>query len=102
MAKAPTKTKAEKKEPKRGVGTAAREAILAGQDNDQTLATVQKEFPDANTSVKSINWYRNQLRQEGKKVKTARELKAAKKKAGEAAAKKDGKVVPIAKGKKAA
>ncbi len=80
--------KNEAKEKKRGVGTAAVEAIKAGMDNDEALAAVQKEFPDAKTSKASVNWYRNKLRSDGVKgVKTARELKAAKVKAEKTAAK---------------
>lgn len=73
------------KEPKRGVGTVACEAIRAGQTNEDTLKTVQAEFPTAKTSLASINWYRNKLRSDGEKVPTARELK----KAAAAAAKKN-------------
>ncbi len=73
---------AEKKEVKRGVGTAAVEAIKAGHTNQEVLEIVLKEFPDANTGISSINWYRNRLRSEGAKgVKTNRELTKAKKKA---------------------
>jgi CHASE3 domain sensor protein len=61
--------------PKRGVGVVATEAILAGKTNEETLAIVQKAFPDGKTSLASINWYRNKLRGENKKVLTARELK---------------------------
>jgi hypothetical protein len=75
----------EKKEPKRGVGTAAKEAIRDGKTNDETLAIVQAEFPEAKTSKASINWYRNKLRTDGEKVLTARELK--KKADGDAPAK---------------
>ncbi len=64
-----------KKAPKRGVGTAAAEAILAGKNNEEALAVVLKEFPEAKTSLASINWYRNNLRSEGKTVPTARDLK---------------------------
>ncbi len=61
--------------PKRGVGTVAVEAILAGRTNEEALAACRKEFPEAKTSAASINWYRNKLRREGKKVPTARDLK---------------------------
>lgn len=71
-----TKTK-EKKEPKRGVGTVAKEAIRAGKTNEQALEAVKKAFPDKNTTMASINWYRNKLRGDGEKVKTAREMKKA-------------------------
>lgn len=65
------------KTPKVGVGSIAREAILAGKTNEETLDIVKKKFPDAKTGMASINWYRNQLRGENPKVKSARELKAA-------------------------
>ena len=79
----------EPKAPKRGVGTVAMEAILNGATNEEALAAVRKEFPDANTTKASINWYRNKLRKdgttstggawEGKPVPNAREMaKAAK------------------------
>ncbi len=68
--------KQNEKTVKRGVGTVAVEAIRAGQTNEEALKTVQAEFPDAKTSLASINWYRNKLRSDGdKSVKTARELK---------------------------
>ncbi len=71
----------EKKTPKRGVGTVAIEAIIAGKTNEEALAAARKEFPEAKTSLASINWYRNKLRSEGnKKVPTARELKKKAKK----------------------
>lgn len=66
------KDPAEKKE---GVGSVAIAAILAGQNNEEALATVKEKFPEAKTSVASINWYRNKLRSDGENVKTARELK---------------------------
>ncbi len=74
----------EKAAPKRGVGTVAVEAITAGKTNEEALEACHKEFPEAKTSLASINWYRNKLRTEGKKVPTARELKkkSAKKAAG--------------------
>jgi len=56
---------AEKAEPKRGIGTAAMEAILNSATNEEALAAVRKEFPDANTTKASINWYRNKLRKDG-------------------------------------
>jgi len=79
----------EPKAPKRGVGTVAMEAILNGASNEEALAAVRKEFPDANTTKASINWYRNKLRKDGtvstggawkgKPVPNAREMaKAAK------------------------
>ena len=63
----PEKEKAEKEkaEPKRGVGTVAMEAILNSATNEEALTAVRKEFPDANTTKASINWYRNKLRKDG-------------------------------------
>ncbi|UFK26701.1 hypothetical protein [Roseobacter phage RDJL6] len=69
--------KTEEKAPKRGVGTVATEAIRAGKTNEQALEAVQAEFPDAKTSLASINWYRNKLRSDGEDVPTARDLKKA-------------------------
>lgn len=73
----------EAKDKKRGVGAIAIEAIREGKTNEEALAAVQAELPDAKTSLASINWYRNKLRSDGEDVPTARELK---KKAKEAAA----------------
>lgn len=65
----PTEAKAkaekEKAEPKRGVGAVAMEAILNSATNEEALTAVRKEFPDANTTKASINWYRNKLRKDG-------------------------------------
>lgn len=65
------------KAPKRGVGTVAIEAIKAGKTNEEALEAVKAEFPDAKTSLASINWYRNKLRSDGEDVPTARDLKKA-------------------------
>ena len=82
------KEKKEKKAPKRGVGAVAIEAILAGKTNEEALEAVRKKFPEAKTSLASINWYRNKARSDGEKVPTARELKK-KAKAKTKASKKD-------------
>ena len=84
------------KEPKRGIGTVAMEAIKKGATNQEALAAVRKEFPDAETTTASINWYRNKLRTDGvngfdgKPVPSAREQAKAEKAKAEAIAK-DGK-----------
>ncbi len=76
------------KEPKGpGVGDVAKELIRAGKTNEEVLAAVKEQFPDAKTSMASINWYRNKLRGDGESVPTARELKADAK--ADAKAKKD-------------
>lgn len=87
------------RERKDGVGMAAEAAILAGQSNEEALATVRARFPEAKTTKASINWYRNKLRESHPEVKTSRELRAANKppkapkapkaKKGEAAAEAD-------------
>lgn len=59
------KAEKEKAAPKRGVGTVAMEAILNSATNEEALAATRKEFPDANTTKASINWYRNKLRKDG-------------------------------------
>ena len=69
------KKKDEAAAPKKTIGSAACDAIRAGKTNDETLAIVKKDFPEAKTSLASINWYRNKLRSDGEKVPTARELK---------------------------
>ncbi len=91
----------EPKAPKRGVGTVAMEAILNGATNEEALAAVRKEFPDANTTKASINWYRNKLRKDGtvstggawkgKPVPNAREMAKAAKVAQEGKDAKDAK-----------
>ena len=100
-AKPAEKAEAKPKVKKRGVGTAAKEAILKGFTNEQALAAVRKEFPDANTTKASINWYRNDARKKneictegdwkGKPVPNAREMAKAAKAKAEAEAPKTGK-----------
>lgn len=57
-----------------GVGDVAKQLIRDGLGNKEVLAEVQKQFPDAKTTMASVNWYRNHLRGLGENVKTAREL----------------------------
>lgn len=76
---------AETKEPKApGVGDVAKGLIRDGKTNEEVLAAIKEQFPDAKTSMASINWYRNKLRGDGENVPTARELKADAKAAKEA------------------
>ena len=77
-AKTKAKTKAKPsatKTKKQGVGAFAMDLIRKNKTNDQILAEVKKQFPAAKTTVASIAWYRNKLRQDGEKISTARELK---------------------------
>lgn len=68
---------AKDKEPKApGVGDVAKQLIRDGKTNEEALAAIKEQFPEAKTSMASINWYRNKLRADGEKVPTARELKA--------------------------
>jgi hypothetical protein len=64
------------KTPKVTIGSVAREAILAGQSNKETLATVKAQFPDSKTTLNSINWYRNDLRKKGHDVPSPQKAKA--------------------------
>jgi hypothetical protein len=65
------------KKKTKGVGDVAIAALRAGKSNEQALAAVKAAFPKAATTASSIAWYRNKLRDDGEKVKTARELKKA-------------------------
>jgi hypothetical protein len=73
-----------KAEPKKTIGATAKAAIREGKTNEQVLEIVRKEFPGSNTTLTSINWYRNRMRQEDETLKgstkpipTSREQKAA-------------------------
>lgn len=46
---------------KPGIGALCMELIGQEKTNDQILAAVQKKFPEANTTTKSIAWYRSKL-----------------------------------------
>lgn len=72
-AQTPVEAPAEKKP---GVGDVAKQLIRDGLGNKEVLAKIKELFPDAKTSMSSINWYRNHLRGLGEAVKTARELSA--------------------------
>ena len=77
------------KAPKTGVGTVALKAIRAGKTNDEALEAVKAAFPEAKTSLASINWYRNKARSDGENVPTARELKKKSKNKTKASSKAD-------------
>jgi hypothetical protein len=74
------KTEKKPRVQKDGVGKLAQELILAGGTNEDVFKEVKAKFPEAKTSMASINWYRNKLRSDGKDVKTSREIRAAAKK----------------------
>jgi hypothetical protein len=67
----------EPKEKAPGVGDLAKQLIRDGKGNKEVLEAVKAAFPEAKTSMSSINWYRNHLRGLGESVKTAREISAA-------------------------
>ena len=62
-------------EKKEGVGSVVRQALKEGKTNEQALEIVKKRFPDANTTLQSVSWYRNDMRGKGEKVPTAKEAK---------------------------
>ena len=66
------------KAPVRNISAVAREAIRAGLSNADALAKVKAEFPDANTTVSSIAWYRNDLRKKGEEYKSPERPKVEK------------------------
>ena len=43
-------------EQKRGVGTIIREALLARKTNEEALAAVQAEMPEASTTTSTVSW----------------------------------------------
>lgn len=47
---------------KRGVGVIAMEAISKGKNNDEVIAAVKAELPNANPTKASVNWYRNKMK----------------------------------------
>ena len=65
------------KTPKRGVGTVIKEQLRAGATNEAALAAVKVEFPEAQTTLATVSWYRTNLRSTGETVPSAREVKKA-------------------------
>jgi len=62
-------------EDKNTIGRIAEQALRDGLSNDDVLAAVKKAFPESNTSMASVNWYRNKLRSDGEDVKTSRQIR---------------------------
>lgn len=52
------------KGPWSSIGGVARKAILDGKTNEEALAAVLEVHPAAATSLRSISWYRSELRKE--------------------------------------
>lgn len=60
------------------VGSVAETSILGGATNEEALAAVLAKHPTANTSLRSIAWYRSKLRRERPEVVlTDAEVRAA-------------------------
>ena len=53
-------------------------ALKRGKTNAEVLARVKKDHPHADTSLATVNWYRNRLRQAGTKLPTDREARRKK------------------------
>ncbi len=51
----------------KNIGDVARDALAAGASDEEALAAVLREFPDARTKIASIKWYRSQLRRQAKR-----------------------------------
>ena len=66
-----------KKDAKVTIGSVATAAILAGNTNEEVLKEVLRTFPKANTTMSSINWYRNAARKENSRVPTERAVKVS-------------------------
>jgi hypothetical protein len=58
---------------KRSIGEIIIDAILRGATNEQAIWEVLKVHPSANTSEKSITWYRNRLKAAGAETPSARQ-----------------------------
>ena len=83
IAKAKKEPKAKKEAKVKGpsVGSIARAAILEGKTNEQVIAEVKKQLPTRTPTNASINWYRSELRGQGKKVASSRKPAVKKEKA---------------------
>lgn len=68
------------------IGRVAEGALREGKTNEEVLATIKEAFPDSNTSMASVNWYRHKMIADGEPIKTSREIRkerrAASKNAG--------------------
>jgi hypothetical protein len=67
-----------KRGPNLGTGAYARQRILEGADNKTILAEIREKFPEARTSLASIAFYRNQVKQGVATSPEALRAKAAK------------------------
>jgi hypothetical protein len=67
-----------KRGPNLGTGVYARQRIIEGADNKTILAEIHEKFPGARTSLASIAFYRNQVKQGNLASPEALRAKAAK------------------------
>ena len=66
----PKEPKAPKVKKEKGptIGAVAIAALREGTSTDEVLACVRKAFPACNTTEKSINWYRQKIRNDAKEA----------------------------------
>ena len=60
---------------KRGIGIVAEAEIIKGAADEAAVAAVKRQFPDADTSIECIRWYRSRLKRAGYGVPTSAEAK---------------------------
>jgi hypothetical protein len=68
-------------EEKLTIGRVAEKALRDGLSNEEVLQAVKDAFPESNTSMASVNWYRNKLRSDGESVPASRDIRRARREA---------------------
>jgi hypothetical protein len=58
-----------------GIGKVAERLLLAGYRNEKVLTVLKFIFPEGDTNMACVAWYRNKARKAGLPVKTETELK---------------------------
>jgi hypothetical protein len=81
-----TKKKAAHAKDRGGQCDRVRILIRQGKTNQQVWDVVHKEFPKSRLGINGVSWHRNELRLRGEKVKTNREIVAARSKPSRKAA----------------
>ncbi len=62
-------------DPRQGtIGAVAKDYIKQGFSNEEVLERIVRTFPEGNTSIKSIMWYRSRMRKTDRSIPTNREL----------------------------
>lgn len=67
----------EARRPPSNVGELAEELLQEGLTDEDVLARILEEFPEARTSKRSVAWYRSKAREAGLPVPTQREARAS-------------------------